>query len=71
MNKPLPNPIAEQDANDIAEVWLLKGKDSAAEQFNVVCVKRRLKRYESVILLNRTLQILIEKGICIGSTTLA
>jgi hypothetical protein len=62
MSNELKNPVAEQNAHELAEIWMKDGKETAAERFNVLTVRHKIKRFEAVILVNRVCELLINNG---------
>jgi hypothetical protein len=65
MEEALKNPVAEQDAQTIAEVWTSEGKDAAMLKFKELADLRNMKIMDAVIMLDRITAIL-----CVSNFTI-
>ena len=65
MEEALKDPIADQDAQSIAEVWTTNGKDAAMAKFKEIAQLRHLKIMDALIMLDRITAIL-----CVSNFTI-
>ena len=65
MEEALKDPVAEQDAQAIAEVWTTNGREAAMKKFKEIADLRDMKIIEAVVMLDRITAIL-----CVSNFTL-